>query len=97
MLKYNEPNPLSVFGMRRMDHCPPHFAPVLFPQIAQEKELTDWIWENLTGRFYYGDFYTELGNGNTDVQKCAAFEIHGEASYFALMLPTINTGLTSVF
>lgn len=90
MLKHNEVNPLAVFGLRRMEYCPPHFSPVQFNIRVNEKQITDWIWENLDGRFYVGDHYFETGNGNFGSQKIAAFEEHGEASYFALVLDTIN-------
>jgi hypothetical protein len=90
MLKHNDPNPLSVHQMRRVDHLPPHFTPVLFGIATQEKAITDWIWENLEGRFFFGDFYSETESGSLDTQKAAAFESAGEASMFALILDTIN-------
>jgi len=68
-----------------MEHCPPHFVKVCFDLSASEKKITDWVYENLTGRFYVGDEYTE-----GDVQKMVSFEIPGEASYFSLILDTIN-------
>ena len=91
MLKHNDPNPLSVHQMRRLEHCPPHFVPVYFGLATQDKNITDWIWENAEGRFYYGDYYSETDAGALDVQKVAAFESAGEASMFALVLDTINT------
>lgn len=75
--------------MRRMDSLPPHFSKVVFDLSTSDKILTDWIWENLEGRFYYAEYFSEK-DGALDVQKVAAFEIHGEASYFALILDTIN-------
>ena len=55
------------------------------------QSITDWIYENLTGRFYYGDeYYLHESNGKVGMSKCAAFEIPGEASYFALQLDAIN-------
>jgi hypothetical protein len=90
MLKHNEINPLTVFGLRRMNHCPPHFTSVTFDIHTDDKKITDWIWENVTGRFYYGDFYIENSNGSITMQKQAAFEIAGEASYFGLVLDTIQ-------
>ena len=90
MLKHNEVNPLSVFGLRRMDHCPPHFITVPFDLRVAEKIISDWVWEHLSGRFYYGDHYYENDNGSLLGRKIVAFEEPGEASYFALMLDTIN-------
>ena len=90
MLKHNEVNPLSVFGLRRVDNCPAHFTRFTFDLTVQEKTITDWIYENLTGRFYVGDNYFLHDNGKVGMHKCAAFELPGEASYFALQLDTIN-------
>lgn len=88
-LKHGEANPLSIFGLRRVDHCPPHFSPVIFPIRADEKVISDWIWENLDGRFFCGVYVTENGK-SVESQFCAAFEIPGEASYFTLMLDSFN-------
>ena len=90
MLKHNEANPLAVFGLRELEHCPPHFIRVSFDLKCSEKLISDWIWANLSGRFYYGDFYYKSENGNVNFQKTAAFEIPGEASMFALMLDQLN-------
>ena len=92
MLKHGEVNPLSVFGLRQMEHCPPHFTKVPFDLATTDKNITDWIWENLDGRFYYGDYYSETSSASVGMQKMASFEIPGEASYFALILNTINKG-----
>jgi len=91
MLKLNEVNPLTVFGLRMMDHCPPHFVQVSFETYTNEKQILDWIWENTQGRFYFGDIYQPASNGSITFQKCAAFEIPGEASYFSLLLSSFNT------
>jgi hypothetical protein len=90
MLKYNEINPLAVFGLRRVDHLPPHFTRVLFDTYVSEKTFTDWIYANLTGRFYYGEWYSEGPSGRNTATKCVAFESPGEATMFSLILDTIN-------
>jgi hypothetical protein len=90
MLKHNEANPLAVFGLRRVDHCPPHFTKVMFDSYTIEKVITDWIYENLSGRFFFGDWYNEDENGKNGMVRCVAFEEPGEASYFTLILDTIN-------
>ena len=94
MFKHGEVNPLSVFGLRRMEHCPPHFIKVAFDIYISDKIISDWIYENLTGRFYLGEQYSAIEESkNTTqffMQKLAAFEIPGEASMFALTLDTIN-------
>lgn len=90
MLKYGEANPLVVFGLRQLEHCPPHFTPVDFKIRVQSKVISDWIWDNLSGRFYYGDYYYKTESGSVDLDKRVAFEIPGEASMFALILDQIN-------
>ena len=90
MLKHNEANPLAVFGLRRLEHCPPHFTQVMFDTYVTEKVFTDWIYEHLSGRFYYGDWFKEGENGKGTMTRCVAFEEPGEASYFTLILDTIN-------
>lgn len=90
MLKHNEANPLAVFGIRELNHCPPHFIRVDFNLRTSEKAISDWIWTNLDGRFWYGDWYSKDSAGNVTVQKSVGFEIPGEASMFALILDQIN-------
>jgi hypothetical protein len=89
MLKHNEANPLAVFGLRRVEHCPPHFTRITFDPLAPEKSITDWIWVNLSGRFYINDEYYTTETG-ISVQRMVAFEQPGEASMFALTLDQIN-------
>ena len=86
MLKLGEVNPLNVHGLRQLKHCPPHFERVEFIPLATSKQISDWIFENLEGRFY-------IGNSDTAQQRLvvAAFEIPSEASYFSLFLPQINS------
>ncbi len=89
MLKHGEVNPLSVHGLRRTDHCPPHFTQIEFNIYVSEKTITDWVWANLSGRFFFGDMYQGSGKAYSS-NKVAAFELPGEASYFSLVLDTIN-------
>lgn len=90
MLKYGEVNPLAVFGLRRLDHCPPHFERVEFDARVSDKDIADWIHSNLTGRFFLGDWYVPKEDSSIQMVKCAAFESAGESSYFALQLDKIN-------
>jgi hypothetical protein len=90
MLKYGEANPLTVFGLRKLDHCPPHFVRVDFELRTSQKVITDWIWTNLSGRFWYGDWYHRNDDKAVHFTHAVGFEIPGEASMFALMLDTIN-------
>lgn len=90
MLKYNEINPLNVFGLRRMEHCPPHFEYLDFDMRASDKAIADWVYENLSGRFYLGDHYTAKAAGGTEMCKRIAFETVSELTYFGMFLDTIN-------
>jgi hypothetical protein len=85
MLKHNEINLLAVFGLRRVEHCPPHFTVVDFDMQSDEKTITDWIYENLSGRFYLGGSYWHRTDNSMTCYSRVAFEIPGEASYFALI------------
>lgn len=80
-----------MFGLRELRHCPPHFERVQFNLYTTEKTITDWIYENLSGRFYAGrvDTLNESTN-TTSRQHLIAFEYPSEASYFSLFLPEIN-------
>lgn len=82
-------NPLNLFNLRRVEHCPPHFYGVEFDITTKEKYISDWIWENLSGRFFLGDVLINCSKDRR-IRKCAAFEIHGEATLFALQLNEIN-------
>ena len=91
MLRDGEPNPLTVHGLRELQHCPPHFTKVVFDLCVNEKQVTDWIWEKFEGRFWFGQFYyRETPEDNLSLSHCAAFELPGEASMFSLCLDQIQ-------
>lgn len=85
MLKHGEVNPLNVHGLRQLDWCPPHFEQVKFESYVNETQLANWLFENLSGRFYIGQDDSENKR-----QVLVAFESPGEASYFSLCLSSIN-------
>jgi hypothetical protein len=91
MLRNGEANPLTVHGLRELDRCPPHFVQVKFELRCSRKQITDWIWENFEGRFWFDDLYFATEGGSISMTACAAFEIPGEASMFSLMLDQIQT------
>lgn len=84
-------NPLNVHGLRRVEHCPPHFFRVEFDLATDEKDITDWVYTNLDGRFYFGDYYNIDTTGRRTMCKVLAFENHSEATYFGLFMDQINT------
>jgi len=91
-LKHNEANPLAVANMRQLDFCPAHFEKVMFDLIVDQRVITNWLYENTDGRFFIGQS-VQLATNVSEKPKlcfCVGFEVHAEASYFALMLNTIN-------
>jgi hypothetical protein len=90
MLRNGEANPLTVHGLRELDRCPPHFIQVQFEARCSRKQITDWIWENFEGRFWFDDLYFVTELNSISMTTCAAFEIPGEASMFSLCLDQIQ-------
>lgn len=90
MLKHGEVNPLNVFGLRKLAHCPPHFEQVAFDSHVQDSTIANWIYENLEGRFYVGYRDVDVRGAQFHRQMIVGFELAGEASYFSLLLPQIN-------
>lgn len=90
MLKHGEVNPLNVHGLREISWCPPHFTKVNFQSYITEKVLKDWLYENLSGRFYVGVVDVSKSPNGSTRNQLVAFEIPGEASYFSLFLTQIN-------
>jgi hypothetical protein len=97
MLKHGEVNPLNVHGLRRIEHCAPHFTTVNFDLRVREKNISDWIYENLEGRFWFGNRYYQIESGSTTVNHCVGFELPEEASYFLLLLDQINKSNVDMF
>ena len=91
MLKYGEVNPLNVHGLRRLEHCPPHFLCVYFDLSVDATVISDWVYTNLSGRFYFADATLMDSAGKRTMQKVLAFEEHSEATYFGLYVDQINT------
>jgi len=93
MLKNGHPNPLNVHNLRQLDWCPPHFTSVIIDNTIPQKTLSDWLYENLDGRFYLGPIDVDATGENAKkfaVRKTQiAFEIPNEASYFGLFLPNL--------
>ena len=91
MLANNEVNPLNIFGLRRLNHCPPHFESLCFDLKTQEKNITDWIYEHLSSRFFFGDIYLlDSDKGNGVLCHKVAFEDPSELTYFAMFIDSIN-------
>lgn len=91
MLKYGEPNPLNVHNIRNVDVLPPHYEVVKFDLKTDMRYVVNWIYENLEGRFWYGEYFSpDDKTGRIGMCKAVAFERHEEASLFVLMVDSIN-------
>jgi len=56
MVKKDSVNPLNVLDARRVDFCPPYFeSTTISPTYNLAKALDEWIYENLSGRYYIGN------------------------------------------
>ena len=86
MLKYNIANPLAVFGLQRVTHILPHFTKCVFQLSYSEKRISDWLYENVEGRFFAG--YIVISN---ERQYCVAFEEPIEATMFAMQRDQIDS------
>lgn len=90
MLKFGEVNPLNVFGLRRLEHCAPHLVSVDFDLRCDPKVISDWVYENLSGRFYFGEAYFLDERSRVQITQRVSFEEPGEAMLFGLMMDQIN-------
>jgi hypothetical protein len=97
MIKLGYVNALNVFGLRLLEHNPPHFTKVPFDLRVNSKTVSDWIYQNLEGRFWFGDYYDVDSTGKIFCSKCVSFELAAEASMFALILNQINTPSETYF
>ena len=64
----------------------------MFEPYATEKQITDWLYENLEGRFYVGNIDVARTPGGKPIDRnlLVAFELPAEASYFSLVLPSMR-------
>lgn len=89
MIGNKDINPLNVFGLRKMEHCPPHFQQVTFKSKVNNATIENWIYDNLSGRFYFGYVY-QAGESTVESYTLIGFEEQAEASYFMLCLDSIQ-------
>lgn len=93
MIKQLDANPLAVFGMREMKVCPKHFEKVTVGYSLETRLISDWIYENTDGRFYL----SQTSNIAGTKQLTVGFEVHFEATFFAMRLPELLQGNTKIF
>ena len=91
MNKIKEPNPLNLFGIRRLNVLPKHFEYISMPMTYNlEEALVKWIEDHLKGRFYVGK---SIGvDKENQVQTCikVGFENSKELSFFTLACPHLK-------
>lgn len=84
MYSEHQINLLTALNLRRVNVLPPHFLPVYFILRGSEKDVVDWIAENLQGRFFVAHRVVISATGQPTILYCAAFEDHSESTYFSL-------------
>jgi hypothetical protein len=90
MVKTLEPNPLNVFGIRRVDHSPPYFESIKIPMTYNlEESIASWIDTHLRGRYYVGKSI-DLDDNKLTNKLRISFEESKEMSYFMLACPHLK-------
>lgn len=91
MIKNKIPNPLNIFGVRRVVSPPSHFEYVNLPLTYNlEQSLVKWIDKNLKHRYYIGRNVV-LDHSNKLVQTVTVgFEESKDMSYFMLACPHLK-------
>jgi hypothetical protein len=91
MIKNKEPNPLNVFGLRRIALPPAHFEYVNVPmKYNLEDSLAKWIVSNLKHRFYIGSNVSLDENNKLIKVVTVGFEETRDMSYFMLACPHLK-------
>ena len=90
MIKLKEPNPLNLFGTRKLKVPSPHCDYISIPlRYNLERSIQKWIVDNLKGRYYIGDAVMLRDSGTETVCKIG-FEDTKELSYFTLACPLLK-------
>jgi hypothetical protein len=90
-VKLKDPNPLDVLSKRRVAYCPPHFETTnVNKSYNLENAISEWIIENLKGRFYIGNNVDLDKSNNVKSVYTIGFENASEMSYFMLACPHLK-------
>jgi len=91
VLKLKEPNPLNLFGLRRLDFAPPHFECITIPlSYNLEQSIERWIIKNLKGRFFMVKTTGVDKSDTINVLFKIGFEDRRELSLFTLGCPHLK-------
>ncbi len=85
-IKHGKPNPLNLLGIRRVQFPARHFHFITLPKYSPGtvKQVDEWIYNNLNGRYYVGQSLS-LDHTNTIVFVTKiGFEQEKEKSFFLL-------------
>lgn len=91
MVKNNKINPLNILDLRRVEYCPPYFESVeISPSYNIIRAINDWIFENLSGRYFISNVASYEENMPIKQKVKIAFENPSELSYFILACPHLK-------
>ena len=83
-------NPLDILGIRRVNFCPPNFETVNLEKTYNiEAVISDWIEDNLSGRYFLGENVT-IQNDSIVSVTTVGFEDTKEMSFFMLACPHLK-------
>ncbi len=83
-------NPLDVLGIRRVNFCPSTFETIDLEKTYNiEAVLSDWIEDNLSGRYFLGE-NVSLKNESISSVTTVGFELSKEMSFFMLACPHLK-------
>ena len=90
MTRLKEPNPLNIFGNRKVDFLPEFFDTVdLEQRYNLQDSITRWIDTNLKGRYFVTP-RTVVKDGTMQTKLTVGFENQKELSYFMLACPLLK-------
>jgi hypothetical protein len=91
MLEKGKVNPLNVLEVRRLEFCPPYFESIIItPSYNLNSAIDDWIFSNLTGRYYIGPAIGTDQSTGLKQKLRIGFETSKEMSYFMLACPHLK-------
>jgi hypothetical protein len=90
-LKHGKVNPLNALELRKCDFPAHHFYYTIIPKFTtvNYKNINDWVYQNLNGRYYIGQSLDLIDNNISYVLKIG-FEQEKEVSFFKIACPYLK-------
>jgi hypothetical protein len=90
-IKQGKINPLNALDIRKVHFPAYHFHYTELPKFhpVRLKNLDEWIYHNLNGRYYIGSSISLIDNNITYITRIG-FEVEKEISFFKIACPFIN-------